>query len=150
MKNNRFLVFLLILITTGMLASETSLADTPYFVNVAGSVGVADRGSGNGAAWIDYDNDGDLDLYFVNDPGSGGFYRNNLMETGNATFTKVSVGVTGNGGQLATADYDGDGWMDIAIGRNANVTLYHNNRNGTFADITASSGISVTRSILLI
>lgn len=149
MKNkskNRPLFFLAILIATGMLSTKMSLADTPYFQNVASSAGVADTGSGNGATWIDYDNDGDLDLYFVNDPGSGGFYRNNVRETGNANFTSVSVGVTGNGSHPRTTDYDNDGDMDVLLERSGNAILYRNNGDGTFTDITTPSGISVSNS----
>ena len=144
-SKNMFPFFLSILIATGLLTS-TTLADTPYFQNVAPSTGVANTGSGNGAVWIDYDNDGDLDLYFVNDPGSGGFYRNNLRETGNANFTSVSVGVSGSGNKLRTRDYNDDGWMDVLLERSGNAILYRNNGDGTFSDITSPSGISVSNS----
>lgn len=140
-SKNMFVFFLSILVATGMLTS-TSLADTAYFENVASERGVADTGSGNDAVWIDYDNDGDLDLHLVNDPGSGGTYRNNLRETGDANFTSVSVGLSGSGGHLATADYDCDGWMDVVLGRSGGAVLYHNKEDGTFEDATSSSGIS--------
>lgn len=139
---NRFSVLFAIMIAT-MIFNSISTADTTYFENVAPSSGVADTGSGNRAVWIDYDNDGDLDLHLVNNPGSGGTYRNNLREIGDANFTSVSIGLSGNGNALAIADYNCDGYMDVLIGGGSAI-LYRNKGDGTFEDVTAPSGISVS------
>ncbi len=127
-------------------AVDTEPAVASCFADVAQRAGIDDRGSGNAAAWLDYDNDGDLDLYFVNDPGSGGFYRNNS----DGTFEPVSSGLNGNGNCIAPADYDRDGYVDVALGGAGNVALYRNGRNGTFEDMTAIAGINVGNSQMLL
>ncbi|MEM7157889.1 MAG: CRTAC1 family protein [Myxococcota bacterium] len=102
-----------------------------------------------GVAWMDYDDDGDLDLYLVNSPGGdNGLYRND-----NGSFTDVAdeAGVTGDGlgytGALA-GDIDNDGCTDLFItgagaffGISIPHRLYMNNCDGTFTDATATSGI---------
>ena len=103
-----------------------------------------------GAAWLDYDNDGWLDLYLANGCNqNNGLFRNN----GDGTFSDVSVdaGVTnglGSNGVIA-ADIDNDGFQDIFLTGEGGyqgscerpVVLYHNNGDGTFSDITESSGV---------
>ena len=112
----------------------------PTFVNVAGAAGVAAIGSGNDCAFLDYDRDGFLDVYFVDHPwGGGGFYRND----GDGTFTSVSVGVSGVGNLIAPADFDHDGWTDLLMSFQGNVKLYRNTHGG-FADVTAASGVTHT------
>ena len=110
---------------------------------------------GNGAAWFDYDNDGDLDLLIVN--GStrerirqGGdpllaLYRND----GNGRFTDVTrasrMTRRGWGMGVCVADFDNDGFDDVYItavlGPNV---LYRNNGNGTFSDVTRQAGVGDT------
>ncbi|MBK7379675.1 MAG: VCBS repeat-containing protein [Ignavibacteriales bacterium] len=96
-------------------------------------------------AWADYDNDGLLDLYVGNrDLVVGNFlYHNN----GDGTFTDLTTlaGVS-DFGHLALAvsflDYDNDGWQDIYVANDLNKrnTLFHNNTNGTFTDVSNVSG----------
>jgi hypothetical protein len=114
---------------------------------------------GAGAAMFDYNNDGRLDLFFVNgarlrDPMSVGalpdksearfwnrLYRNN----GDGTFTDVteSAGVKGKayGMGVATGDYDNDGHTDLLVTNFGGNTLYHNNGDGTFTDVTIDAGV---------
>ncbi|MBN9663688.1 MAG: CRTAC1 family protein [Acidobacteria bacterium] len=107
-----------------------------------------------GVAVFDFDNDGRLDIFFTNgaslpelkkkDPS---FYNCLLHQKKDGTFEDVTAksGLAGadldfNFG-VAVGDFDNDGFEDLflcSIGRNA---LYHNNGNGTFTDVTASSGI---------
>ena len=106
---------------------------------------------GAGCAFLDYDNDGWLDIYLVNSgpsdfftpqkPLKNALYHNNH----DGTFTDVTdkAGVAGGtfGMGVAAADYDGDGWVDLyvtAYGRNI---LYRNNGDGTFTDVTAKAGV---------
>jgi hypothetical protein len=108
---------------------------------------------GAGAAWIDYDNDGWLDLYLVNSaatkvykpeqPLHGALYRNN----GDGTFTDVTdkagvaaAGIFGMG--VAVGDYDNDGFADLYVIGYGRSILYHNNGNGTFSDVTAKAGVA--------
>lgn len=107
---------------------------------------------GGGGGFIDYDNDGWMDLYFVNS-GKCDFYdphpplRNALYHNNrDGTFTDVTerAGVAGGGfGQgLAVGDYDGDGWPDLYVTQYERSILYHNNHDGTFTDVTAKAGVA--------
>ena len=104
---------------------------------------------GSGVAWIDYDNDGFVDLYFVNGaPGAANaLYRNNK---GDGTFTDVTAqaGVAGDGDTssfktgVAVGDYDGDGYLDLYVTALGPNILFRNNGNGTFTDVTAAAGVA--------
>ena len=105
-----------------------------------------------GVALLDYDNDGYLDIYFVNGAAIPSLkkdspkYWNRLFHNNHdGTFTDVTekAGVKGEGYGMGVAvgDYDNDGWPDIFL---ANVTknqLFHNNHDGTFTDVTDKAGV---------
>src|ERR1041385_745508 len=100
---------------------------------------------GRCGTWVDYDNDGKLDLFVKNFDGVNRLYKNN----GDKTFTQVaeqaglatvSYGLD-YGSICSFADYDNDGFMDLAItGDKDTEVLYHNQGDGTFVDVTATSG----------
>ncbi|MCY4530301.1 MAG: CRTAC1 family protein [Chloroflexi bacterium] len=118
--------------------------------------GVYRGGDGvGGAAWFDYDNDGDLDLYVANTKTE----PNALFRNDGGTFSDVAeeAGVTngeGNSG-VAAADINNDGCADLflsgeggAIGsRWSPHKLYVNNCDGTFADVSEGSGIVVPEGV---
>jgi hypothetical protein len=107
---------------------------------------------GIGAAWGDYDNDGDLDLYLVNgNQGANKLFRNN----GGGSFTDVTSGPLGDassGYGCAWGDYDNDGDLDLYLtngGSPSNNKLFRNDGSGNFTDATSpilavsSTGIGV-------
>jgi hypothetical protein len=100
---------------------------------------------GSGVAWIDYDNDGFPDLYFVNGaPGTANaLYHNNK----DGTFADVTqqAGVAGQGGYktgVAVGDYDNNGYLDLYVTALGPNLLYRNNRDGTFTDVTSAAGVA--------
>jgi hypothetical protein len=120
---------------------------------------------GAGAAFLDYDNDGDLDVYLV----QGGpldererarahgpmdrLYRNDLtsLKDGTVTlhFTDVTdesgIRASGYGMGVATGDFDNDGWVDLYVTNFGSNQLWHNEGNGTFAEVTQQGGVDDTR-----
>ena len=104
------------------------------------------------AAWGDYDNDGDLDLYIGNEwtalqPSPSQLFRNN----GDGTFVDVAeeAGVLnlGRAKGVAWGDYDGDGFPDLYVSNlGTDNRLYHNNRDGTFTDEAAILGVAAPTS----
>jgi hypothetical protein len=106
---------------------------------------------GPGCAFLDYDNDGWLDIYLVNS-GPSDFYtpkkpiRNALYKNNrDGTFTDVTeaAGVAGGtfGMGVAAADYDNDGFPDLFVTAYGRPILYHNNGDGTFTDVSEKAGL---------
>jgi hypothetical protein len=107
---------------------------------------------GSGCGWIDYNQDGLLDLYLANGAATrvytpksflrSALYRNN----GDGTFTdvtqKAGVGAEGLYGMgIAVGDYDNDGFPDLFVCGYGRCILYHNNGDGTFSDVTVHAGV---------
>jgi hypothetical protein len=115
------------------------------FSDVTGSAGVGDGGSGHGAAWGDYDNDGDWDLFVANNDNQ---YNVLYHNEGGGTFTDVSntAGLHDRLGFATGAnwlDYDLDGWLDVfVVNRDEENALYHNNGDGTFTEVGAMAGVA--------
>ena len=108
--------------------------------------------TGPGCAFLDYDNDGWMDIYLVNSgkcdfydpnpPLRNALYRNN--RDGSFTDVTEKAGVPGGGyGQgVAVGDYDGDGFPDLYVTQYGKSILYHNNGDGTFTDVTEKAGLA--------
>ncbi|HEX7317297.1 MAG TPA: CRTAC1 family protein [Pyrinomonadaceae bacterium] len=106
---------------------------------------------GGGGGFLDYNNDGLLDIYLVsytqpNAPDvktrpKDALYRNN----GDGTFTDVTeaAGIDNSlaGMGLTSADYNNDGYADIYVTAYGASRLYRNNRDGTFTDVTEKAGV---------
>jgi len=160
----RCLVFALVPVATWLVTAPAARAQSPIQLkDVTRQTGITfthtDGGSGKryimetvtaGLALFDYDNDGDIDIYFLNGaplrgtkvdkPPRNALYRND----GDFHFTDVTehagVGDTGYGLGVAVGDYDNDGDEDIYINNFGPNVMYRNNGDGTFTDATRQTG----------
>jgi len=108
--------------------------------------------SGAGCAFLDYDNDGWMDIYLVNSgqadfytpskPLRNALYHNNRDGTFSDVTEKAGVGSGRYGMGVAVGDYDNDGFPDICVTQYDRSILYHNNGNGTFTDVTEKAGVA--------
>jgi len=118
------------------------------FSDVTKQAGLLKYGPTQTAVWLDYNNDGLLDLFvgyesMPDNVHACALFRNN----GDGTFTDVahSAGVdyVGYVKAVVSADYDNDGWPDLYLstygGKNV---LFHNNGDGTFTDVAAKAGVT--------
>ena len=162
------ILFLIATVVQGPLIPSISANTSIQFVDVTQEAGIhwkhVDGRSGqkyfmetlgSGAAFFDYDADGDPDLYFVNGAPLPGYvsqeiptnclYRNN----GDGTFTdvteKAGVGDTGYGHGCAVGDYNNDGQLDLYVTNYGTNRLYRNNGDGTFAEVAESVGVTEPR-----
>jgi hypothetical protein len=122
-----------------------------------GGLGDVTNGGNYGSIWIDYDNDGDQDLFIAKCRGGNNvaaideLHRNN----GNGTFTNVAstAGFADyhQSWSAAWADFDNDGDMDVMIGASSTSggshKLMRNNGDGTFTNVTAGSGYDTFTSL---
>ena len=153
---------LLVLAGTGLLRGASA---TPLFDEVPASVsGITwthdnarseahylPEALGPGVAFLDYDNDGWMDIYLVNSGPSDFFhpktplrnalYRNNRDGTFTDVTEKAGVGGGTFGMGVAVGDYNNDGWPDLFITSYGKCILYRNNRDGTFTDVTKKAGL---------
>jgi hypothetical protein len=107
---------------------------------------------GAGGAFLDYDNDGDLDIYLINGARHGNSVANEpplknrlFRQEPDGTFVDVTeasgLGDTGYGMGIAVGDIDNDGDVDVYVTNYGPDALYRNNGDGTFTDITTTAGI---------
>lgn len=133
----------------------------PHFKNLAAEYGLADTTHGTMAAFFDYDNDGDLDVYMVNNEIVKNDYPNRfrpILKDGSHKNTdklfrndwdstlkhpvykdvskEAGILVEGYGHAVTIADFNKDGWKDMYVSNDylSNDLLWINNRNGTFSE----------------
>jgi hypothetical protein len=107
---------------------------------------------GPGCAFIDFDNDGWMDIFLVNSgpsdfwtpkkPIRNALYKNNRDGTFIDVTEKAGVGGAYFGMGVAVGDYDNDGWPDLFVTAYGKCMLYRNNHDGTFTDVTAKAGVA--------
>ena len=99
--------------------------------------------NGSGGAWLDYDLDGDWDLYLVNCQGEEADITNSLYENlGDGKFIKATDTGTediGEGMSVSVADYDNDGDSDLFITNYGDFKLFRNNGDKTFSDVSTAA-----------
>ncbi|MBL0157677.1 MAG: CRTAC1 family protein [Bryobacterales bacterium] len=119
------------------------------------------EGTGGGACFLDFNNDGFQDIYFitgvwtksVNDNEgrelrgklSAKLYQNNGKGAFTDVTAKAGVGNKTFSSGCSAADYDNDGFVDLYLLNYEANTLYHNNGDGTFTDVSAKSGLADPR-----
>jgi len=118
------------------------------FVHDAGPVGryFMPQAIGSGAALFDFDNDGRLDIYLLQNGGPNSKSTNRLFRQGaDGRFVDVSKGsgldICGYGMGVAIGDVNNDGWPDVLVTEYGGVRLFLNNGNGTFSDVTKEAGL---------
>jgi len=144
---------------------ESAAATGLTFTHVNGATGkyYLPEQMGAGVALFDYDNDGDLDVFVVQDgpldnasPGAtpgyptSRLFRNDLTKGPDGKprlhFTDVTaqagVGLRAYGMGVAVGDYDNDGDLDLFVTSFGADTLFRNNGDGTFTDVTKTAGVS--------
>src|SRR2546427_5478933 len=108
--------------------------------------------TGCGVAFIDYDNDGWLDIFVVNGWRLEGFpngqepishlFKNNRDGTFTDVTLKAGLLHSGWGQGVCVGDYDNDGFDDLFVTYFGKDVLYHNNGNGTFTDVSEKAGVA--------
>lgn len=160
MKKHTLTLSIISILSTSALAAPKADVGV-LFENVSDILGPYTRSASGeglgGIAWLDYDQDDDLDLYLTNGVGaSNSLYRNN----GDGSFTDVtfSSGVAngfGNSG-IVVGDIDNDGYPDIFMAGEGFLAgpgqtptkFFHNNGDGTFTDISLTAGVFGAESAL--
>lgn len=170
MLNFRSLFYQWILLFCLLISPSVFAQNTPFFEDVTKVSGIDFKytfgdnsyenileSSGSGITILDYDGDGDIDIYMLNGvylPGisdsegeqfestTNKLYRNN----GDGTFTEdaAKAGIDDNHWSMAAGalDYDGDGDEDIYLANYGPNVFYQNNGDGTFTDITKQLGLA--------
>ena len=136
----------------GVIENAINPKPLPHFVNVLEYSGVNKEGSSTGVAWADYNNDGHLDIFIFGGTDGNRLYRNN----GDGTFSdatkesKLDFRDKGFAKTGVFGDYDNDGCPDLYVSiqgdsKNSdlggNDSLYHNNCDETFTEVTSQAGI---------
>ncbi len=158
---------------SGLLPGTAGEPAWPQFADITEAAGIKFKHSlgdfemsniaeatGPGCCFFDYDNDGFLDLYFVNgrwhpdiSDNRGRALQGKLQNAlyhnqGDGTFADMTekAGVGGQedsfGMAASAADFDNDGHLDLFVCNYGRCILYHNNRNGTFTDVTETAGVA--------
>ncbi len=118
------------------------------FTDVTKKAGLLKMAISQSAVWLDYDNDGKLDLFVGYESGKSGSHPCSLYHNnGDGTFTDVAenagVDFSGYVKSAVSADYDNDGWPDLFVSVfGGKKLLYHNNGNGTFTECAEKAGIT--------
>jgi predicted outer membrane repeat protein len=100
---------------------------------------LGDTGFGHGFAWVDYDDDDDLDIFVANRTSENKLYRNDsLTAEGFVDATPAVLADPGDCRGAAWGDYDDDGDLDLYVSKSGANRLFRNDGSGVFVDVTAS------------
>jgi hypothetical protein len=141
-------------------ATPESASISPWFEDITEQVGldfVHDAGPvgdyfmpqqvGSGAALLDFNKDGRLDIYLLQNGGPKSASSNRLyQQMPDGRFHDVSKGsgldIAGHNMGVAIGDVNNDSWPDVLVTQYCGVKLFLNNGNGTFTDVTQNAGLS--------
>jgi|GEM_PF-1278184 len=146
-----FISFLSLAMMTSTSLLAQSFSDEAPMLGLAmeHTVGAIDDGEwGTGAAWLDYDDDGDLDLYVSNRSGLNKFYESQIAQGSDIFFDRTGIlnmgcisipgtSITCDGAGMSVADYNNDGYPDIYLST-AQLDVFYENTGGAFSDVTAT------------
>ncbi|GAB4289620.1 MAG: hypothetical protein Kow0098_07720 [Ignavibacteriaceae bacterium] len=116
------------------------------FKDRTSQMGITDSNKSKTLLWADFDNDGDKDLFIANQDAISRLFRHDPW----GSYVDITE-IAGLPSQVypttsaVWSDFDNDGWLDLYLGNRSDTIgnrLYHNNGNGTFSDITATSKVA--------
>lgn len=135
------------------------LNDGTNLNHIQGGIGDFASGGNYASNWIDYDNDGDIDMMLAKcgqgGSGVGGNINQLHRNNGDGTYTNVAAQANMADPEqtwsCAVGDFNNDGWMDVIVGVNSASDGYtnvkRNNGDGTFTSVTAGSGYDTNTSL---
>jgi FG-GAP-like repeat len=122
------------------------------FTDILSTSGINQFGDKHGSAWVDFDNDGDLDLSITKGADGGqslGHKKDELyLDLGAGRFKNIAtaagvVNTFGRGRSVAWGDFNKDGYPDLLLGNlQTDLVLLKNNGNKTFTDVTVQAGLA--------
>src|SRR5215472_9810107 len=130
------------------------------FVDVTKEVGIIGKGIqepkdlagflGPGACFLDYDGDGQPDIFLPSGGPDGGIalYHNLGRGKFEDVTRKALLDPTTRAVSCTVGDYDNDGFADLVVGLSGGILLEHNEKNGTFKDVTTSAGLKESGLVL--
>ena len=130
----------ILIMFVGIVFSQSQGSDSLFTLITEGSI-VSDSANSFGANWVDYDDDGDLDLFVANNGQLSNELNNFLYRNeGDGSLSQITTGIIVNDGGFSYSsswgDYDNDGDLDVFVANNGNNFLYRNGGNGNFTKIT--------------
>ena len=113
------------------------------FTKIIDSIIAKDGGKSQGSSWVDYDNDGDLDLFVANEQQNNFLYRSTAIDTFKRVGVLVASDQTASSQNGSWGDYDNDGDLDLFVVNNKEDNfLYRNEADGRFILITTGEPVT--------
>jgi hypothetical protein len=130
--------------TVLLLVSFFSTFAQVTFTDVAPSMGVDDVGNGQGVSSIDFNNDGFIDIFLVNNGQPCRLFQNDSGVGFTDVASTLGVNNNGNGRGNAIGDFNNDGLTDIVIGNYSQSCILYRNDSTAFTNVTTSAGMNLT------